>query len=474
MISRRLHGLLNLHAAIVTLLAALWMLGCAKYETRLPWMEQDVDANFLPYVIAVAAAMLVSVRILHRLASTYHLCLWVDAARLTSRQVLLAALFVFGLMFALKDTSPSRVFISLFLLQLWVFLFSINVLLPRIQLRFAFQRRHRLPTVFIGSRSSQVRLRSWLDAKEALGIETVGFLANEGPPARGTDPGKIAPFLGELAALKKVIEENNVAQVILLEMPQMTIESRFVVDTCQQLGCRLLVYNNLPDVLRHPVLPVTEHGQQFYALQDEPLEDPLNRIAKRLFDIAVALPVVVFLLPMLTLFVWVGQRFQSPGPVLFAQMRTGQRRNFFRMYKFRTMRVAPSSEEAESKQATRDDQRIFPFGAFLRKTSLDEFPQFLNVLMGDMSIVGPRPHIPKHDENFARSTKGYRTRFYVKPGITGLAQSRGYRGEITGPQLILNRVTNDLEYISRWSFWLDVQITVKTALQLVFPPKTAY
>jgi lipopolysaccharide/colanic/teichoic acid biosynthesis glycosyltransferase len=141
------------------------------------------------------------------------------------------------------------------------------------------------------------------------------------------------------------------------------------------------------------------------------------------------------------------------------------------MLKFRSMYAR---DHDINKQATAGDSRIFPFGAFLRKSSLDEFPQFINVLRGDMSIVGPRPHLPQHDIEFSQISKTYRVRSLVKPGITGLAQVNGYRGEITDPEKLHRRVYWDLYYMSNWSLALDMQIILRTAWQVVFPPKSAY
>jgi lipopolysaccharide/colanic/teichoic acid biosynthesis glycosyltransferase len=168
------------------------------------------------------------------------------------------------------------------------------------------------------------------------------------------------------------------------------------------------------------------------------------------------------------------QQLQAPGKLLFAQRRSGQRGNEFQMLKFRSMYEAAPGAATESEQARVGDKRIYPFGAFLRRTSLDEFPQFLNVLLGSMSIVGPRPHMPEHDNRFSQFYRGYRTRHFAKPGITGLAQIRGFRGEITDPTLLQQRVENDLLYISNWSIWLDLLITIKTVRHVIFPPKTAY
>jgi lipopolysaccharide/colanic/teichoic acid biosynthesis glycosyltransferase len=246
------------------------------------------------------------------------------------------------------------------------------------------------------------------------------------------------------------------------------------VEACQAAGCRLLIYDNISARLPVPMTPVMEEGHYFFTAQNEPLEDPFNRVMKRLFDIAVSLPIVTFLLPPICVWVWVRQRLEAPGPLFFVRPRGGPYESEFQMLKFRSMYHAKSDDEAEAQQAKSRDERIYPFGRFLRKTSLDEFPQFWNVLIGQMSIVGPRPHLPRHDHEFSKVAKAYRSRFFVKPGITGLAQIRGFRGEITDPELLQKRVREDLVYITGWSVWLDLQIVVKTAWQVLFPPRTAY
>ena len=143
------------------------------------------------------------------------------------------------------------------------------------------------------------------------------------------------------------------------------------------------------------------------------------------------------------------------------------------MLKFRSMYVGDADPKREARQASNGDPRIYPFGRFLRKTSLDEFPQFWNVFVGNMSIVGPRPHLPIHDYEFSLLAKTYRTRHLVKPGITGLAQVRGFRGEISDPELLRQRVQLDIRYITTWSVWLDAEITLSTFRQIFFPPRTA-
>jgi lipopolysaccharide/colanic/teichoic acid biosynthesis glycosyltransferase len=259
-----------------------------------------------------------------------------------------------------------------------------------------------------------------------------------------------------------------------LEIPRTAMEGRYIIEACQNQGCRLLIYSNLAEQLRHPLVTVNEEGHQFYTLQEEPLEDPFNRILKRLYDVTLALPVVVLVLPPLIVLVWLMQRKQAPGRLFHVQERTGYAHHRFRMVKFRSMYDVEQDAVAEGQQAKKGDARIYPFGRWLRKTSLDEFPQFWNVLLGHMSAVGPRPHLPVHDDLFAKQMNAYRTRFFVKPGITGLAQSHGYRGEITDPVMLQKRIAYDLEYIANWSIWSDLQITAKTVRQVLFPPKSAY
>jgi len=183
---------------------------------------------------------------------------------------------------------------------------------------------------------------------------------------------------------------------------------------------------------------------------------------------------VVFILPVLMLWVWVFQRLQAPGHLFFLQERTGYGQRYFKILKFRTMYDISCTAEKESHQARRGDARIYPFGRFLRSTSLDEVPQFINVLRGEMSIIGPRPHLVAHDRQFSEMMKGYRTRFFVKPGITGLAQCHGVRGEIKDSSMLVQRIELDITYVNSWSIWLDFIIIIKTAWHMVFPPKTAY
>jgi lipopolysaccharide/colanic/teichoic acid biosynthesis glycosyltransferase len=165
------------------------------------------------------------------------------------------------------------------------------------------------------------------------------------------------------------------------------------------------------------------------------------------------------------------QRLQSPGPLFYAQERAGFQNNNFRIIKFRTMHV---NNPDATRQATRQDDRVFPAGKWLRKYSMDELPQFWNVLSGQMSVVGPRPHLHEHNERFSRVLQSYHIRTLVKPGITGLAQVRGLRGEAQDEAALVERIEADIYYLENWSFTGDLLIMLRTAWQLCHPPKTAY
>ena len=201
-----------------------------------------------------------------------------------------------------------------------------------------------------------------------------------------------------------------------------------------------------------------------------PLEEPLNRLLKRLFDIVFAILCLIptaLLLPVIAAVI----KRQSPGRVFFRQQRTGMNGDAFCCYKFRSMH---ENVDADRRQATEDDPRKFPFGDFMRKTSIDELPQFWNVLRGDMSIVGPRPHMLTHTEQYDKLIGRYMVRHFVKPGITGWAQVTGFRGETRELWQMEGRVERDIWYIQHWSIWLDLRIIWMTVKSIFVRDKKAY
>jgi putative colanic acid biosynthesis UDP-glucose lipid carrier transferase len=207
------------------------------------------------------------------------------------------------------------------------------------------------------------------------------------------------------------------------------------------------------------------------SLRDIPLHTPLNAILKRTFDICFSLLVIfgvlIWLGPLLAMLL----RLESKGPVFFIQKRTGFDNNEFHCFKFRSMTI---NANADVQQAGKNDMRVTKIGKFIRKTSIDELPQFYNVLFGNMSVVGPRPHMLKHTDEYANSVDKYMLRHFVKPGITGLAQVRGYRGEIEKYSDIQNRIKFDIFYVENWSFFLDLKIILQTIINAVSGEEKAY
>ena len=219
-------------------------------------------------------------------------------------------------------------------------------------------------------------------------------------------------------------------------------------------------------------LSFSRYGDFFVINVNEiPLDNALNGIAKRAFDIVFASLVTIFILSWLIPLVGILIKLESKGPVFFIQKRNGINNKEFNCLKFRSM---TPNDYADVKQATKNDPRVTKTGSFLRNSSLDEMPQFLNVLMGDMSIVGPRPHTIPMNQTFKTQIERYNSRHKIRPGITGLAQVRGFRGEIENPHQIRSRVRLDSFYINNWSFLLDMGIMVKTIYELVFNRENAY
>ncbi len=207
------------------------------------------------------------------------------------------------------------------------------------------------------------------------------------------------------------------------------------------------------------------------SLRAIPLQEPVNKFIKRFFDILFALFIIVFVLSWLTPILAILIKIESKGPVFFKQSRNGFNYQEFDCYKFRSM---TPNKEAHLHQATKGDLRITKVGALLRQTSIDEFPQFFNVLFGEMSVVGPRPHMVSHTNMYAQSVDKFMVRHFVKPGITGLAQISGFRGEVETDKDIINRVKFDIFYIENWSLWLDIKIIVQTFLNAVKGDEKAY
>ena len=209
---------------------------------------------------------------------------------------------------------------------------------------------------------------------------------------------------------------------------------------------------------------ISMDGIPVIARREEPLRNSTNKFVKRTFDIIFSGLVLLLIFPWVWLWVAIMIKIQSPGPIFFIQERTGLDGKIFKCIKFRSMKV---NDDADTLQATKDDPRKFPFGDFIRKTNIDELPQFINVFIGDMSVVGPRPHMLKHTNEYSRLINRFMIRHFAKPGITGLAQVTGFRGETRYIDQMEGRVKKDIEYIENWTFPLDLKIILKTITNML-------
>jgi putative colanic acid biosynthesis UDP-glucose lipid carrier transferase len=266
-------------------------------------------------------------------------------------------------------------------------------------------------------------------------------------------------------------KENDVTEIYCTIAPEM---HAYLYDLAKDAENHFIHFKVVPDyqifVNRNIFVDFVD-DMPVLSLRNEPLEDTGNKIKKRIFDIIFSSLVIIFILSWLVPIIAILIKLSSKGPVFFVQPRSGKNNQPFDCLKFRSLRV---NDEAHQKQVTKNDNRITPIGRFLRKSNLDELPQFFNVFMGDMSVVGPRPHMLKHTTDFTNIYKQYMIRHFIKPGLTGWAQVHGYRGEIKDHDFLIKRIEYDIWYMENWSIWLDMKIILMTVFKTIQGDKNAY
>jgi putative colanic acid biosynthesis UDP-glucose lipid carrier transferase len=397
---------------------------------------------------------------------------FVEAVRSTGRQAFMGLFAVFIVIFAMQDTFISRTFLFSYIPWLCLTLLFANYVMPNWlgQLVFGVDRPERV--ALVGSSDQAEKIKPWIDRKRLIGLQAVGVICpNPAPSKQPVIEDSKLPLLGSVDDLSRILQEHSISHLIVLDLMIGSERLLQITQICEGAAVRLLAVDNLDSYFNHNTMVFEDDGVRLIGLREEPLESPINRIIKRIMDLAIALPVVLLLLPFTSLFVYVCHRLQAPGPLLYKQKRSGLLGSTFMIYKYRTMYV---NNDNEARQASRNDRRIFPLGVWMRKMSIDELPQFINVLFGDMSVVGPRPHMLQHDDMFIKIMRNYSIRRFVHPGITGWAQVRGFRGEIITEQDARNRVEADIYYLENWSLSLDFLIILKTIKQCLFPLRTAY
>ena len=322
--------------------------------------------------------------------------------------------------------------------------------------------------LIIGAGRTGERFYSAVNNNPVYGYHVIGFLDDNGIAS------KVRPMiLGKLGDLERITSSQPVDEVVIA-LPKATEETiaRLVME-CEDKCIRVNVIPN--DYAAFEGKRVIEEVGEFslVRMREAPLDLPSNKALKRTFDIIFSMIILIVIFPPVYLLSALLIKLTSKGPVFFKQLRTGEDGASFICYKFRTMRNLPR-EMADSIQAVPNDPRMTWIGSILRRTNIDELPQFWNVLKGDMSVIGPRPHMLKHTEDYRKIIGNYMVRHFVKPGVTGWAQVNGLRGATQSPDKMERRIKHDVYYIENWSFIFDLTIIWRTLVTMLRGDKNAY
>lgn len=380
--------------------------------------------------------------------------------------LLLGVLLAIGYVTKSLDEYPRRIFIT------WAVvtpaaLIVVTLGMQEIMRRFMISAFANRSAIIAGYNGGSVDLAQRLKSNPSMRLEVAGFFDDRSGGRLGLDPG--VQLAGSLSDVAQYVKDHGI-DVIFIALPLRHVKR--VMDLLDDLRDTTASIYYVPDIFVFDLIQARSgeiHGIPVVAMCETPFYG-YRGVTKRLTDIGLTLAILLLLLPLLLL-IAILVKLSSPGPVVFKQRRYGLDGLEIAVYKFRTMRV--TEDGAYILQASRSDSRITPIGAMLRRASLDELPQLINVLQGRMSLVGPRPHAVAHNEQYRKLIKGYMVRHKVLPGITGLAQVNGCRGETAQLEDMQARVNYDLDYLRHWSPLLDIKILLLTVLK-VFRDDKAY
>ncbi len=378
-------------------------------------------------------------------------------------QVLLFYLLAYFASFGFFDIStgylPYQVFVF--------FLIAISITWYRVMF-FWLRGKYRMvggnsvKLVVIGKDGSLSKVRDVFD-QPSLGYRYHGYFDD----SQSDD----VHYLGKVIDCFKYILENDIDEIYCVSSKFNPLELKNLINFADNNLIKFKVILDNKDIFSRAMSIESYENIPVLNLRKVPLDTEYARIIKRTFDIVFSSLVIIGVLSWLTPLLFVLIKLESPGKLYFKQKRHGLKRKVFWCYKFRSM---TTNSDSDKKMATKGDARITKVGAFIRKTSIDELPQFFNVFMGDMSVVGPRPHMELQTWDYEISVDKYLVRHFVKPGITGLAQIKGYRGEIVKPADILNRVRLDIFYVEKWNLGLDFLILFRTIYNVFSGEEKAY
>ncbi len=382
------------------------------------------------------------------------------------KSVFLHAVLIAALIFSLKGYYYSRLFVIITYSLFSVLLFGWRMLALYLLEKYRESGYNYRKVVIVGGGSVGAQVYEFFENNRQHGYHFQGFFEDN-------PNGHINHALvkGKVKAVPEFCKANGIDEIFCALPLSESDKIKELISFADNNMVRLRI---IPDFRSFPYKRV---NMDFYGsvpvltIRKEPLENLFNRFTKRTFDILFSLLVIVFLFSWMFPLIALTIKLSSKGPVFFKQLRSGKDNLEFFCFKFRTMKVNGAAHEI---QATKDDERITSVGKILRKTSLDELPQFFNVLIGNMSVVGPRPHMVKHTAEYSAMIDKFMVRHFVQPGITGIAQVKGLRGEIKNPEDMELRVKADVWYIENWSFLLDLKIILLTITNILKGDKKAY
>ena len=375
-------------------------------------------------------------------------------------QLLLFSILVFAFFGAVQSPTPGLSQTLVFLLYTFIIisLFKLTLFYALQSYRLGFGGNFR-KTIIIGNDESVTELKEFFLNQKELGYENRMTFKFNHPSDLNLEECFdfiLTRNIDEVYCSANELDESQISRLITF------CENNF----------KILKFISKRGGLLSKKLKTDTYGlSTVQSLREMPLSNDFNTILKRTFDIAFSLFVIIFLLSWITPIIGLIIKIESRGPVFFKQTRNGIKFREFTCYKFRSM---IENNDADIQQATKNDKRVTKIGKILRKTSLDELPQFFNVLIGNMSVVGPRPHMIRENERYSKSVDKFMVRHFVKPGITGLAQVKGFRGEIETDEDIINRVKYDIYYLENWSLILDLNIVFLTTINFLTGQKKAY
>ena len=424
-------------------------------------LSENLLASNAAYILAL---QFVSISLHHRMSQPARVL------RNTSRTSFIFILLYMTILGIFRRPAPNL--LSLILVVSTIFL---TTTIARLSIRRYIHRKRatghdRVNTLILGG-GNMMQMAVDIMTNPFNGYNIIGFFDDNNDKLINQNTEQQINKLGKNKDIIKYIEGHHVDEIYIGLTPSEISWFKELIELCDKKMIRIYY---VPDIIYKEFKNsrMKEFGD-IYILQqyNEPLYDLRNRIMKRIFDICFSLTFLCTLFPIILLIVAIISKITMPGPLFFKQKRTGYDGKDFYCYKFRSMKI---NKEADTLQAVKDDPRVTKWGHFIRHTNIDELPQFINVLKGDMSLVGPRPHMLAHTDYYSSLISDYMIRHYVKPGITGWAQTHGERGETKTVDDMKRRVNRDIWYIEHWSFWLDIQIICKTVIDMVCGDKKAF